>query len=307
MTTGAVTINRFCSSSLEAINTAALNIMAGNGSVYVAAGIESMSHVPMGGFNPSLNSRLMKEGAPQAYVSMGITAENLAKKHSIGRDDQDKFAAWSHEKALKAMKDKQYIEIVPVTAVAKDKSTQTTTIDEGPRAPDLEKMKTLKAAFLEGGSVTAANSSPLTDGAAAVVLMSAAKAKELGIRPLAKIRSMAVAGVSPEIMGEGPAYAVPKALSRAGLTLKDIDVIEFNEAFAVQTITVAKLLKMDAFDARLNPKGGAIALGHPLGCTGARIMATLVGDLITGNKTLGLESMCVGGGMGLATIIERLN
>ncbi|MBX7149325.1 thiolase family protein [bacterium] len=307
LSVGAVTVNRFCASSLEAINTAALNIMAGNGDVIVAAGAESMTHVPMGGFNPSLNPKLMKDGAPQAYISMGITAENLAAKHGIGRKEQDQYAFNSHIKALKAMKEGLFTEIVPVTITKQDGTTTTTNIDEGPRQPDLEKLGQLKPAFKEGGSVTAGNSSPLTDGAAAVVLMSADKAKELGIKPLAKIKSMAVAGCGPEVMGEGPAYAVPKALKRAGLSLKDIDIFEFNEAFAVQTMSVAKMLGLDFNDPRINPKGGAIALGHPLGCTGARIMSTLVADLIGYNKTFGLESMCIGGGQGLATIIERLN
>ncbi len=308
VTAGAVTVNRFCASSLEAINTAALNIMAGNGDVIVAAGAESMSHVPMGGFNPSLNPKLMKgTGMPEAYISMGITAENLATKYKIGRQEQDEYAANSHRKALKAMKEGLFTEIVPVTITKQDGSTAIVSIDEGPREPDVKKMGELKPAFREGGSVTAGNSSPLTDGAAAVILMSAERAKALGIKPLVRIRSMAVAGCGPEVMGEGPGYAVPKALKRAGLSLKDIDIIEFNEAFAVQTMSVAKMLELDFNDPRINPKGGALALGHPLGCTGARIMSTLVHDLIGYNKTLGLESMCIGGGQGLATIVERLN
>lgn len=307
VTAGAVTVNRFCASSLEAINTAALNIMAGNGEVILAAGAESMSHVPMGGFNPSLNKRLMKEGPKNAYVSMGITAENLATKHGISRIDQDKYAANSHIKALRAMREGLFTEIVPVTTTLPDGSQKTVNLDEGPRQPDLEKLAQLKPAFKEGGSVTAGNSSPLTDGAAAVVLMSAERAKSLGVKPLVRIRAMAVAGCSPETMGEGPAFAVPKALKRAGLSLKDIDIFEFNEAFAVQTMSVAKMLGMDWNDPRINPKGGAVALGHPLGCTGARIMSTLVHDLIGYNKTLGLESMCIGGGQGLATIVERVS
>lgn len=308
VTAGAVTVNRFCSSSLEAINTAALNIMAGNGDVIIAAGAESMSHVPMGGFNPSLNEKLMPgKGLPDAYISMGITAENLAKKHGIGRKEQDQYAFNSHMKALKAMKEGLFTEIVSVNAKKQDGSTVAVTIDEGPRAPDLEKLGQLKPAFMEGGSVTAGNSSPLTDGAAAVVVMSAERAKALGIKPLVKIKAMAVAGCGPEVMGEGPAYAVPKALKRAGLTLKDIDIFEFNEAFAVQTMSVAKMLGLDSNDPRINPKGGAIALGHALGCTGARIMSTLVHDLIGYNKTFGLESMCIGGGQGLATIVERIS
>ncbi|OGQ08589.1 MAG: acetyl-CoA acetyltransferase [Deltaproteobacteria bacterium RIFCSPLOWO2_12_FULL_40_28] len=307
LTVGSVTVNRFCASSLEAINTAALNIMVGNGDVIIAAGAESMSHVPMGGFNPSLNPLLMQKGMPDAYISMGITAENLAEKHKINGEEQNKYAANSHIKALKAMKEGLFTEIVEVTVKKQDGSTALVSIDEGPREPDLAKLAALKPVFREGGSVTAGNSSPLTDGAAAVILMSATKAKELGIKPLVKIRAMAVAGCAPETMGEGPAYAVPKALKRAGLSLKDVDIFEFNEAFAVQTMSVSKMLGLDYYDPRINPKGGALALGHPLGCTGARIMSTLVQDLIGYNKNIGLESMCIGGGQGLATIVERLN
>ena len=306
LSVGAVTVNRFCASSLEAINTAALNIMAGNGDCIIAAGAESMSHVPMGGFNPSLNEKLMRSPMPQAYISMGITAENLAEKYKIGRREQDEFSCYSHEKALAAMEGNLFTELVPVTARKQDGSEFKVSIDEGPRKPDIEKLGQLKPAFREGGSVTAGNSSPLTDGAAAVILMSADKAKQLGIKPLAKIKSMAVAGCAPELMGEGPGYAVPKALKRAGLTLKDIDIIEFNEAFAVQTMAVGKMIGLEWKDKRLNPKGGAVALGHPLGCTGARIMSTLVGDLFTYDKKYGIESMCIGGGQGLATVIERI-
>ncbi len=306
VTAGAVTVNRFCASSLEAINTAALNIMAGNGDVIVAAGAESMSHVPMGGFNPSLNPKLCQSGMPDAYISMGLTAENLASKHKIGRKEQDEYSANSHIKALKAMKENLFTEIVPVTITKQDGSTTTSSIDEGPRQPDIGKLGELKPVFKADGSVTAGNSSPLTDGAAAVVLMSADRAKALGIKPLVRIRSMAVAGCGPEVMGEGPAYAVPKALKRAGLTLKDVDIFEFNEAFAVQTMSVSKMLELDWNDPRINPKGGAIALGHPLGCTGARIMSTLIQDLMGYNKTIGIESMCIGGGQGLCTIVERI-
>lgn len=302
----AVTVNRFCGSSLEAINTAALNVMHGNADIIIAAGAESMTHVPMGGFNPSLNEKLMQAGAPQAYISMGLTAENLASKHQIARKDQEEYAARSHEKALAAMEAKLFNEIVPVHIKKQDGSEIVVDIDEGPRKPDREKLAQLKPAFKADGSVTAGTSSPLTDGAAAVIIMSAEKAKALGIKPLAKIRSMAVAGCAPETMGEGPAYAVPKALKRAGLTLDQIDIFEFNEAFAVQTMSVAKMLGLDWYDKRINPKGGAIALGHPLGCTGARIMSTLVQDLFTYDKRIGLESMCIGGGQGIATIIERL-
>lgn len=307
LSVGSVTTNRFCASSLEAINTAALNVMAGNGEIIVAGGAESMSHVPMGGFNPSLNDKLTKDGMPNAYIGMGITAENLVTKHKIDRKTQDEYAAHSHRKAVKAMKEGLFTEIVPVTANKQDSSTFKVDTDEGPREPNMEKLASLKPAFKKGGSVTAGNSSPLTDGAAAVVIMSSEKAKKLGVKPLVKIRSMAVAGCDPAFMGEGPAYAVPKALKRAGLTLKDVDIFEFNEAFAVQSLSVCKMLELDWKDTRINPKGGAVALGHPLGCTGARIMSTLIHDLVGFNKKIGVESMCIGGGQGLATVVERVS
>ncbi|OGP14649.1 MAG: acetyl-CoA acetyltransferase [Deltaproteobacteria bacterium RIFCSPLOWO2_02_FULL_50_16] len=308
LSTAAATVNRFCASGLEAINLAVLNIMAGNGDVYVAGGVESMSHVPMGGFNPSLNEKLMRDGAPQAYISMGITAENVAAKYHISRQEQDEYSVHSHQKAVNAIEKGLFKdEILSVEAVVDGKKINFDR-DENPRpGTTVEKLSTLKPAFKEGGTVTAGNSSPLTDGAAALILMSLDKAKELGVRPLARIRAMAVGGVDPAYMGMGPAVAVPKALKRAGLTLSDVDVIEFNEAFASQSLGVLRELKLDAKDPRINPKGGAIALGHPLGCTGSRIMTTLIGDLRQANKTIGLESMCIGGGQGCATIVERLS
>ena len=308
LSTAAATVNRFCASGLEAINLAVLNIMAGNGDVYVAGGVESMSHVPMGGFNPSLNEKLMRDGAPQAYISMGITAENVAAKYHISRQEQDEYSVHSHQKAVNAIEKGLFKdEILSVEAVVDGKKINFDR-DENPRpGTTVEKLSTLKPAFKEGGTVTAGNSSPLTDGAAALILMSLDKAKELGVRPLARIRAMAVGGVDPAYMGMGPAVAVPKALKRAGLTLSDVDVIEFNEAFASQSLGVSRELKLDAKDPRINPKGGAIALGHPLGCTGSRIMTTLIGDLRQANKTIGLESMCIGGGQGCATIVERLS
>lgn len=306
LSTAAVTVNRFCSSSLVTIMMAAQAIQTGNGDVQLSAGVESMTHVPMGGFNPSLNPKLMKDGVPDAYISMGITAENLAKKYSISRTEQDEFALKSHEKAIKAMQDKLFDdEIIACDAVARDGSTKSTNTDEGPRAGStVEKLSTLKPAFLQGGSVTAANSSPLTDGASATLLMSADKAKELGLKPLARVVSMAVAGCDPSIMGIGPVPAVNKALQRAGLTLDQIDIIELNEAFAAQSLAVIKELGVDP--TKVNPKGGAIALGHPLGATGGRIMATLLSGLQQFDKKYGLETMCVGGGQGAAMIVERL-
>lgn len=306
LSTAAVTVNRFCSSSLVTIMMAAQAIMADCGDVYLSAGVESMSHVPMGGFNPSLNPKLMKEGAPEAYISMGVTAENLADKYKISRTEQDEFAMNSHLKAVKSIREGLFKdEIVAVNAYDRDGKTRQVDIDEGPRAEtSVEKLATLKPVFKEGGSVTAGNSSPLTDGASATLVMSAEKAKQLGLKPLARIVGMAVAGCDPAIMGIGPVPAIQKLLKRTGMKLDQIDLIELNEAFAAQSLAVIKELgiKMD----RVNPKGGAIALGHPLGCTGGRIMATLIQDLFQYDKKYGIESMCIGGGQGAAMVIERL-
>lgn len=318
-TAGGVTVNRFCASSLQAFNMAAQNIMLGMGDVIVAGGIESMSRVPMGGFNPSMNPRLVptREGATYSspyppceleyglasYIPMGMTAENLAREYSISREEQDAFALRSHQRALAAIDQGIFKrEIVPVTL---PNGTVMDT-DEGPRRDtSLERLASLEPAFIKkGGSVTAGNSSPLNDGASAVVVMSAEKAQELGIKPLARVVTMAVAGVRPDIMGIGPVPAVKKALQRAGLQLSDIDLIELNEAFAAQSLAVIKSLGLD--QEKVNPHGGAIALGHPLGCTGARLIATLINDLQTHNKTLGMATLCVGGGQGVATIIERI-
>jgi acetyl-CoA acyltransferase len=302
----AATTNRFCASSLQTIMDAARAIMVGDGDVFVAGGVETMSHVPMGGFNPSLNPKLMPGKGPDAYIGMGETAENVVAKYGIKREDMDQFALESHLKAVKATQEGKFKnEIVPVEIPQPDGSTKKVEIDEGPRGDTtLEKLATLKPAFKKDGSVTAGNSSPLTDGAAAVVLMSAAKAKALGIKPLARIHAMAVAGCDPELMGMGPVPAVQKVLKRAGKKIGDIDIVELNEAFASQSLAVIKELGIDR--KKVNPKGGAIALGHPLGCSGARIMTTLINDLITYDKKWGLETMCVGGGQGAACIIERL-
>lgn len=318
-TAGGVTVNRFCASSLQAFNMAAQNIMLGMGDVFIAGGIESMSRVPMGGFNPSFNPRLIKakdvekanpnsdgvmEYGYSSYIPMGLTAENLAKKYSISREEQDAFALRSHQRALAATADGIFKrEIVPVPLP----NGSLMEIDEGPRRDTtLERLASLEPVFVKGGSVTAGNSSPLNDGAAAVVLMSEEKAREQGITPLARVRTMAVAGVRPDIMGIGPVPAVQKALKRAGLQLSDIDIIELNEAFAAQSLAVVKELGIDQ-ERQLNPHGGAIALGHPLGCSGARLIATLLNDLQTADKTLGIATLCIGGGQGLATIIERIS
>lgn len=318
VTAGGTTVNRFCASSLQAFNFAAEGLMLGNGDAYVVGGVESMSRVPMGGFNPSFNPKLINNpagvpvccGAPeemstafgQAYIPMGMTAENLAKRYNISREEQDQFALRSHQRALAAQDNGTFArEIVPVPLPNGD----TLSKDEGPRREtSLEALAALPPAFIAGGTVTAGNSSPLNDGASGAVLMSAEKARELGIKPLARVISMAVAGVEPEVMGIGPVSAVRKALKRANLQLSDIDIIELNEAFAVQNLAVIRELGID--ENKLNPHGGAIALGHPLGDTGCRLIATLLNDLQTADKHIGMATLCVGGGQGVATIIERL-
>ncbi len=321
-TAGGVTVNRFCASSLQAVNMAVQNIMLGLGDVVVAGGIESMSRVPMGGFNPSYNPRLVKglrekdeeEIKPSAYppceleygyasyMPMGITAENLAREYHISREAQDAFALRSHQRAIAATDSCIFKrEIVPVPLP----DGRVMEIDEGPRRDtSLERLASLEPAFIKGGSVTAGNSSPLNDGASAVVLMSAERARDLGITPLARVRAMAVAGVRPDVMGIGPVPAMRKLLQRSGLALSDIDIIEINEAFAAQTLSVVQVMGID--EEKLNPHGGAIALGHPLGCSGARLIATLLNDLQTADRTLGIATLCVGGGQGVATLIERM-
>src|SRR6266700_3013141 len=328
-TAGGVTVNRFCASSLQAVNMAAQNIMLGLGDVFIAGGVESMSRVPMGGFNPrlfkprSINVRAGVEErgegtlavAPSpyppseleygysSYIPMGITAENLAREYHISREAQDTFSLRSHQRAIAATDSGIFKrEIAPVPLP--DGSLME--IDEGPRRDtSLEKLASLEPAFIKGGTVSAGNSSPLNDGAAAVVLMSAERARDLGITPLARILTMAVAGVRPDIMGIGPVPAMKKALQRAGLQLSEIDIIELNEAFAAQTLSVVQAMGIDV--EKLNPHGGAIALGHPLGCSGARLVATLLNDLQEADKRLGIATLCIGGGQGLATIIERLS
>ncbi len=318
-TAGGVTVNRFCASSLQAVNMAAQNIMLGLGDVFVAGGIENMSRVPMGGFNPSFNPRLVKpregekvdspyppielEYGYWSYIPMGLTAENLAREYNISRVEQDAFALRSHRRAIAATESGVFArEIVPVPLP----NGSLMEIDEGPRRDtSMERLAALEPAFTKGGTVTAGNSSPLNDGAAAVVLMSAEKARDLGITPLAKVLTMAVAGVRPDIMGIGPVPAMKKVLQRAGMQLGDIDIIELNEAFAAQSLSVVKAMGID--EEKLNPHGGAIALGHPLGCSGARIIATLINDLQTYDKTFGIATLCIGGGQGLATIIERMS
>jgi acetyl-CoA acyltransferase len=317
----AMTINRFCSSGLQAIAIAAQRIMAGQGDVAVAGGTESMSMVPMGGNKVSPNPWLM-DHYPDAYLGMGLTAENLAKKYGITREQSDEFSLASHQKALAAIAAGKFKdEIVPVEvsytvleaaangspAGTKPKTTKVTfTTDEGPRADtSLEALGKLKPVFHVHGTVTAGNSSQTSDGAAASVVMSAERARELGLKPMARFLAFATAGCPPEEMGVGPVFAIPKALKIAGLTLDQIDVIELNEAFAAQALSVIKLAGLDP--ARVNVNGGAIALGHPLGCTGAKLTATILRELARRNARYGLVTMCVGGGMGAAGIFERLN
>jgi acetyl-CoA acyltransferase len=313
----AMTINRFCSSGLQAIALAAERIMAGQGDVAVAGGTESMSMVPMGGNKISPNPSLM-DSYPDAYLGMGITAENLSKKYGITREQADEFSFASHQKALAAISAGKFKdETVPVeinyvafengaSNGAKPKAVKITfDTDEGPRADtSVEVLGKLKPAFHAHGVVTAGNSSQMSDGAAAAVVMSAERARALGLKPFARFLAFATAGCLPEEMGVGPVYAIPKALKIAGLSLEQIDVIELNEAFAAQSLAVIKLAGLDP--ARVNVNGGAIALGHPLGCTGAKLTATILRELERRNARYGLVTMCVGGGMGAAGIFERV-
>lgn len=309
----AMTVNRFCASGLQTIALAAERIRGGGADVIVAGGAESMSYVPFGGNKISANPWLV-ENSPGSYMSMGLTAERVAKHYGITREESDEFAHSSHQKALAAIQAGKFEdEIVPVrvvTTVLDDKGKPLTSekefkVDEGPRADtSYEALSKLRAVFHAKGIVTAGNSSQTSDGAAAAVMMSEERAKAMGATPLARFVSFAYAGCMPEEMGIGPVYAIPKALKLAGLTLDDIDVIELNEAFAAQSLAVIKVLGIDT--ARLNLNGGAIALGHPLGCTGAKLTATLLGEMKRRKARYGLVSMCVGGGMGAAGIFENL-
>jgi acetyl-CoA acyltransferase len=308
----AMTINRFCSSGLQAIAMAAERIMAGGAEIIVAGGTESMSMVPMMGHKISPNPWLV-DHYPDAYLSMGLTAERVAQRLGITRDAADEFSLRSHQKALAALAAGRFEdEIVPVPVSfvipngAKPKRQEMIfKADEGPRADtSVAALGALKAAFHAKGTVTAGNSSQMSDGAAAAVVMSAERAKALGITPLARYVSFATAGYKPEEMGLGPVFAIPKALKLAGLKLSDIDVIELNEAFAAQALGVIREAGLDP--ERVNPNGGAIALGHPLGCTGAKLTATIIRELKRRNARYGMVTMCVGGGMGAAGIFENL-
>jgi acetyl-CoA C-acetyltransferase len=300
------TVNRFCSSSLQAIRMAFHAIQCGEGDTYVACGVEAISRVEqISGGIEALHPGLLSGDPWQVYLPMGQTAENVAKKYNVGREDMDRFAQQSQERAVAAQKNGVFErEIVPYPLA----DGTTLDRDDGPR-PDstLEKLSSLKPAFSEDGVVTAGNSCPLNDGAAAVIVMSEDKAKAEGLTPLVRIKASAVSGLDPAIMGVGPIEAVGKVLDQAGMTIDDIDTMELNEAFAAQVLPVCEAVGVDPFTDKLNPHGGAIALGHPYGMTGARIMTTLINGLQALDRQVGLETMCVGGGQGMAMIVERVN
>lgn len=311
VTVPAITINRFCSSGLQSIAFAAERIMLGHAEILIAGGVESMSSVPMTGFKVSPNPRIVDE-MPEVYIGMGHTAERVAERFSISREDQDSFAARSHEKAARAIAEGKFKdEIIPIHAELKSvddngkvrvKSFVFDT-DEGVRADTtIEVLGKLKSVFKVGGTVTAGNASQTSDGAAAVVIMRKEKADELGLEPLATFRSFAVAGVEPEMMGVGPVKAIPKALQMAGITLDEVSLFEINEAFASQCVHVIRELGIN--EEIVNVNGGAIALGHPLGCTGTKLTTTLIHELRRRGGGYGVVSMCIGGGMGAAGVFE---
>jgi acetyl-CoA acyltransferase len=309
----AMTINRFCSSGLQSIALASERIMAGFGDCMIAGGAESMSLVPMGGYHFSPNPHLM-DTYPDSYLTMGLTAERVAERYGITRQQADEFSFRSHQNALAAIANCHFkdeivpLEIAEVSLNGKNKPhkrTFTFAVDEGPRKDTtLEALAKLKPAFHARGTVTAGNSSQTSDGAAAAIVMSIDKAKAVGVKPLARFVAFAAAGTLPEEMGIGPVNAIPKALKLAGLKLEDIDVIELNEAFAAQALAVIKLAGLDL--EKVNVNGGAVALGHPLGCTGAKLTATLLGEMKRRQSKYGMVTMCVGGGMGAAGIFENL-
>jgi acetyl-CoA acyltransferase len=313
-TVSAMTVNRFCSSGLQSIAIASERIMAGFADVMIAGGAESMSMVPMAGHKLAPNPYLA-ECHPDVYLNMGMTAENVARKYEISRDDADAFSLASHQKALAAIRDKFKDEIVPLevmtTTFAGGNGNQPETkkkifqIDEGPR-PDTsaESLAKLKPVFHARGTVTAGNSSQMSDGAAAAIVMSADRAKALGLQPIARFVAFATAGVPPEVMGIGPVAAIPKALRLAGLKVEDIDLVELNEAFAAQALAVIREAGLDP--AKVNVNGGAVALGHPLGCTGAKLTATLLHEMQRRRSRYGMVTMCIGGGQGAAGIFENL-
>ena len=311
-TVPAMTLNRFCSSGLQSIAFAADRILSGAANCILAGGTESMSMIPMGGHKIAPNPALI-ESDPDTYLSMGLTAENLAREFGICREEQDAFALESHRKALAAIdagRFKDEIVSLPVREVVLEQSRRTVrefnfATDEGPRRDtSMEALQNLKPAFKAEGTVTAGNASQMSDGAGAVIVMSEAKAQAMGLQPLARFVAYATAGVRPEVMGIGPVEAIPKVLRQAGLQLEDMDLIELNEAFAVQTLAVIRELGLDM--SKLNVNGGAIALGHPLGCTGSKLTATVLHEMRRRGARYGMVTMCVGGGMGAAGIFERI-
>jgi acetyl-CoA C-acetyltransferase len=302
-----VTVSRYCSSSLDAIRQAANSVVSGQGDTYVAAGVEWVSRYnernEVAGESDQNEKLQGKDGQPDAYISMGLTAENVAERWEVSRADMDKYAQRSQELAVASQESGYFdreivsVELPDGTPVGKD---------DGPRASStLEKLASLPPVFKEDGKVTAGNSCPLNDGAAALIVMSDARAKELGLQPRARIVTAATAGLEPEIMGVAPIGAIKKVLDRAGMTIDDVDTVELNEAFAAQVIPIMAECNLPL--EKLNPHGGAIALGHPFGMTGARIMTTLLNGLETDDKQIGLETMCVAGGQGEAMIVERMN
>jgi acetyl-CoA acyltransferase len=308
-----LTVNRFCSSGLESIALAAAKIQTGMADVVIAGGVESMSAVPMGGNKMAANPTLMKE-YPQAYMNMGMTAERVAERYNISREDQDQFAQRSHEKAAAAITEGKFTdETIPVP-VKKTYFNEkgrvvveegTFNVDDGVRVgTTAEKLAKLRPAFMQGGSVTAGNSSQTSDGAAAVLLMSREKAGELGLTPIAIFRGYAVGGVEADVMGIGPVVAIPKLLKLTGVDKSEIDLFELNEAFAAQALAVIRTLELD--ENKVNPNGGAIALGHPLGCTGSKLSVTLLSELKRQGGRYGVVSMCIGGGMGAAGLFEMI-
>jgi len=308
LNTPGTTVNRYCSSSLQTTRMAAHAIWAGEGHAFLSVGVECVSRYANGMANTreGANARLIPgnaEGYPDIYISMGLTAENVARQENISREEMDLFAARSQQRAVKSQGNGFFErEIVPVPLP----NGSTMTRDDGPRPNTTpEVLASLKPAFREDGLITAGNACPLNDGAAAVVVMSDSRAAELGVKPLAKIVSTGLSALQPEIMGLGPIDASRQALGRARMSISDVDIVEINEAFAAQIVPCKKELGID--DEKLNPFGGAIALGHPFGMTGARIMTTLLNSLQTLDKTYGIESMCAAGGMGMAMLVERLN
>ncbi|RKY15180.1 MAG: acetyl-CoA C-acyltransferase [Planctomycetota bacterium] len=306
-----MTVNRFCASGLQAIAAAHATIAAGQAQVMLAGGVESMTLLPMEGLRFVPDGKLSAV-EPNVYISMGLTAERVASEHKISREDQDAFALQSHQRALAALDAGSFAdELVPVSTQRQTQRDGQVSIedvtfetDEGPRRDcSAEGLERLRPAFVKGGTVTAGNSSQTSDGAAAALLLSGARCQDLGLEPLARLASFAVSGVAPEVMGIGPVHAIPKALAQAGVTLGDIGVIELNEAFASQSLACMRALDLDP--ARTNVHGGAIALGHPLGCTGAKLTATLLHELQRRKLRWGLVSMCVGGGMGAAAVFEN--